>query len=411
MWKLVLLFSLFVGRLFAQNSTVQIEIEYLAWFIKKNPLRAPLVTFASFEDDLPGALGQPHTRVLLGKEEIGMGWMQGFEAGVQSCISSKTSLEAAYFLLPEVQERKSIKTSGEPGSLNLAVPVFDVTGVFGLSGAPGETIYILPGPLGESPGFSGSFKVDFSSQFQGAEIHGFYTFKTRACSILKWVGGLRWFQLEEALRFKVDTATVSNSSSPFDFAKSIDRFQTTNHFVGGQIGLMGQFMVGRWRLEGLVKGDLGASLEEMKIRGSSKTLSGTVWFTTSGTGNETLPGGIFAQPSNSGTHRKAPFAYALETRVNSILEITKNWELDIGYTFLWISKFLRPGNQIDRKINSTRTALADASRETTGIGPGPIPFGTPSSAPAPEGKTAPKALFNQSSFWAQGLNFGIRLNF
>ena len=36
---------------------------------------------------------------------------------------------------------------------------------------------------------------------------------------------------------------------------------------------------------------------------------------------------------------------------------------------------LRPGDQIDRKINSTRTALADASRATVGTGPGPVPFG------------------------------------
>lgn len=410
MWKLVLL-VLFVGRVFAQSSTFQIEAAYLTWFIQKNPLPVPLVTSASFDDAIPGAIGQPHTHVLLGKEEIGMGWMQGFEVGANAWISSQTGLEAAYFLLPQTQKKKSIKTSGEPGSPNLAVPVFDVSGIFGLNGVPGETIYILPGPLLDNPGFSGSFKADLSSQFQGAEINGFYTFEAHPRCILKWVWGFRWFQLEEALKVKVNTATLSSSSSPFDFTKCIDRFQTTNNFVGGQIGFKGQYILGRWRLEGLVKGALGASIEEIKIRGSSKTLTGTVWFITSGTGNETLPGGIFAQPSNRGTYCKAPFAYALETRMNSILEITKNWEIDIGYTFLWISKVLRPGNQIDRKINSTRTALADASRATTGIGAGPIPFGAPASAPAPEGKTAPQVVFKQSSFWAQGLNFGIRWNF
>lgn len=411
MWKLGLLIFLFVGRAFAQNCTFQIEGEYLAWFIKKNPLPVPLVTFASIDDAIPGAIGQPNTRILLGEEDIGMGWMQGFEVIGKSWIDRKIGLEAAYLLLPKVQERKSTRTSGEPDSPNLAVPIFDVTGVFGLNGIPGETIYILPGPFDETPFFSGFFNINLSSQFQGAEINAFYELQTQSQYALEWIWGLRWFQLEESLKFEINTTTVPNSPEPFNSSQFLDRFQMTNNFVAGQIGIKGGFHLNRWRLEGMIKGALGASIEEMKIRGSSNTLTGTVWFLTAGTGNETLAGGIFTQPSNTGALRKTPFAYSFETRVNSLLEITKNWTIDIGYTFLWISKVFRPGNQIDRNINSTRTALADASRATTGIGPGPIPFGTPLSAPAPEGETAPKVLFRQSSFWAQGLSVGIRLNF
>lgn len=222
---------------------------------------------------------------------------------------------------------------------------------------------------------------------------------------------MRWLQLEESLKFRADTTTLPNSPFSSNSSQFIDRFQTTNDFVLGQTGLRGQFNWGRWHLEGIVKGALGASIEEAKIRGSSKTITGTVWFITSGTGNETLAGGIFTQPSNIGRYRDTPFAYALEAQANSLLEITKNWVIDIGYTFLWMSKVLRPGNSIDRNINSTRTALADASRATTGIGSGPIPFGTPGSAPAAEGKTVPKMLFKQSTFWAQGLNVGIRMRF
>ena len=411
MWKFILLVFLFAGNAFSQNHAYLIEADYLAWFIKKNPLSVPLVTFASYDDAIPGAIGQPHTRVLLGKEDVRMGWMQGFELKGAAWINQKIGLEAAYFLLPNVREKRLAKTSGQPGSPNLAVPIFDVTGVFGLNGVPGETIFVLPGPISDTPFFSGVFNINLSSQFQGAEFNGFYALKTQPRYVFEWLWGLRWFQLEESLKFSVNTTIVPNSSDPYNSSHFIDRFQTSNNFVASQVGLKGQFNLGRWRLEGVVKGALGTSIEKVKIRGSSKTITGTVWFITSGSGNETLSGGIFAQPSNIGVRRKTPFAYAVEARVNNVLEITKNWSIDIGYTFFWISKVLRPGNQIDRNINSTRTALADDSRATTGTGSGPIPFGNPSSAPASEGKTAPKALFEQSSFWAQGLNIGIRLNF
>ncbi len=89
----------------------------------------------------------------------------------------------------------------------------------------------------------------------------------------------------------------------------------------------------------------------------------------------------------------------------------RHLEINLGYTFLWISKVLRPGDQIDRKINSTRTALADASRATVGTGPGPIPFGTPGPAPAARGPKKPSTDSKATSFWAQGLDVGIQMNF
>lgn len=409
MLRLVLFIFLFAANGFAY--TFQLEADYLAWLIQKNPLPVPLVTLASFDDDIPGAIGQPHTRSLLGEEEIKMGWMQGFEVRLKSWISCKMGLEAAYFILPTVQETESIFTSGEPDSPNLAVPVFDVTGVFGLNGVPGETIYVLPGPIEGSPFFSGLFRVSLSSLLQGAEINGLYALKRESRYTLDWVWGLKWLQLKESLRFTVETTTLPNSPASFNSSQFVDRFQITNDFLAGQMGLKGECKFGRFHLEGTVKGALGASIEEMKIHGSSKTITGTVWFLTAGTGNETLAGGIFAQPSNNGEHCKALFSYGVEARANSVFDITENWAIDLGYTVLWISKVLRPGNQIDRKINSTRTALADASRATTGVGPGPVPFGTPASAPVPEGSSAPEILFKQSSFWAQGLNAGLRLSF
>lgn len=145
-----------------------IEGEYLLWKIKKNHLPAPLVTEGSLSDPITGALGQPGTKIKLGKQHVDMGWMNGFQvtAGAWLTASQQIGLEGSYFLLPTTTRKKSLHTSGEFASPNYAVPIYDVTGLWGLNGVPGETIYILPGPLDDSPGFQGDFKLKLSSQFQ-----------------------------------------------------------------------------------------------------------------------------------------------------------------------------------------------------------------------------------------------------
>lgn len=403
----ILLFLLLPCTVFAY----WIEADYLAWFIKKNPEPVPLVTFANEDDDLPGALGQPHTRILMGKESIGMGWLQGFEISAGAPIYCKIGVEASYLFLPSVTKKREVTTSGEPGSPNLAVPIYDTTGVLGLSGVPGETIFVLPGPLEGSPFFSGLFDLRITSFMQGAEINGVYSLADHPQFSIDLLAGLRWFELKETLRFKAVTITVPGTPFSSNASKFNDRFQTFNNYLAAQIGCKGQY---NWRwlsIEGIVKGSVGTTIEELKIQGSSSTITGTVWFTTVSSFSDTINGGIFAEPSNIGSHHNFPFAWSLETRVKSIFEITENFGIDIGYTFLWISRVLRPGKQIDRKINSTRTAMAELSRETTGTGPGPIPFGTPGPAPAAEGASSPNAHLQESTFWAQGFNVGIQFCF
>jgi len=68
--------------------------------------------------------------------------------------------------------------------------------------------------------------------------------------------------------------------------------------------------------------------------------------------------------------------------------------LFVGYSFLYLSDVAQPGNQIDRSLNVTR-----------------IPFNTQGVAFEPGGPTQPALNINSSSFWAQGINFGLELRF
>lgn len=394
-----------------QQPSCWIEADYLLWFIKKNPLPVPLLTTASFADPLPGAIGQKGTHVKLGRDHVHMGWMNGFRVGVGGAVSPHFEMEGSYFLLPTVSKKRSFRTSGEPGSRNFAVPIFDVTGVCGLKGVPGETIFILPGPLDGDPGFFGKFDLRLTSRLQGAEAIGLYQLFEGESFHLQGLGGFRWLQLHESLLFKAKTHSIPGVPFPPGFFNFSDRFSTWNNFLGAEFGIGGKYLREKWKLEGKIKGALGAVLEQVKIHGTSRTSGGNLFFETKGTANQTLPGGIFAQPTNRGRHNRNAFAYAFEARIDTGYNFTRNLSVDLGYTFLWLSQVLRPGKQIDRKINTTLTALADASRKTVGTGPGPIPFGDSAGAPAPRGSKKPRVPFKTSSFYAQGLEVGVTVAF
>lgn len=390
---------------------LQFEGEYLLWGIKRNLLTIPLLTTASYSDLLPGAISQPGTKVLLGKDHFNMGWMNGFQVRAGAHINQHFEIEGSYFLLPTVSRKRSFNTSGEPGAPNFAVPIFDVTGVCGLNGIPGETIFILPGPLSGDPGFSGVFDFCIATRLQGAAFNGLYHIFEKDQFHLYGLGGFRWFQLNESLIFKAKTHTVANVSFPAGFFNFSDRFYTANNFLAAELGINGQYLRKKWKLEGKLKGAIGEMLEQTKIKGSSSTSGGNLFFETQGTANETLPGGVFAEPTNSGKHKRNRFAYAFEAHLGGGYAFTRHLKIDLGYTFLWLSNILRPGKQIDRKINTTLTALADASRSTVGTGPGPIPFGDSGGAPSPRGPKRPHLLFKTRSFYAQGFDLGVSLEF
>lgn len=395
------------------SSSLWIEGEYLLWTIKKNPLPVPLVTQGSLSDPIVGALGQPGTKIKLGKQRVDMGWINGVQVTAGSWLNpcQQIGLEASYFLLPTTTKKKSLHTSGEIGSPSYAVPIYDVTGFWGLNGVPGESIYLLPGPLEDMPGFHGDFNLKLSSQFQGAQLNGLYRLTNWDLFQLNAIMGFRWLQLKEQLKFRVLTQTVPDFPFGFSFADTKDTFQTDNDFYGGQLGIGAGYDSCLFSVKGVLQVGLGATLEAIHIHGSSQTSDGNLFYETRGTANETLKGGIFAQKTNIGAHHHRTFAAVIDTHLQAGLKLSRHLELGAGYSFLWISALARPGKQIDRKINPTLTALADASRATVGTQSAPTPFGMPGPAQPAQGAKRPAFSPKNSSFWAQGLMVSLTAQF
>lgn len=390
-----------------------LENEYLLWTTKKAPLPVPLATSASLNDPLPGALGQPGTKILLGNEDIDIGWRNGFRVALGGWITNckQLGIEGSFFMLPKKSHQQSISTSGEPGSLNIAVPIFDVTGLWGLNGMPGETVFILPGPL-EGPGFQGDLSLKMSSKLLGSELNTLVNLIDRCRFRIDFIGGFRWVQLEESLEFIGKTSALPNAPFASGFYNFKDSFKTFNNFYGPQIGLKANYNMDCWVVKGFAKAALGCMNQKVRIDGKSQTSNGNLFYLTRNTGNEILQGGIFSEPTNRGSHHRNEFAVVLETGVNLSYQFSHCLEIAVGYNFLWLNQLLRPGEQIDRKINPSQTALAQASRDSAGVGPTqPIPFGDSAPAPLPSEPERPKPKHHNTDFWAQGLAVSLNLKF
>jgi len=383
--------------------------EYLLWWFKGSPLPVPLVTSGSLDDAIPGALGQPGTRVLIGGEPIESAVRSGgrVAAGLWVDPERTWGIEGNYLFLPQSHVTRSVATSGQPGSPTLAVPIFDTTGVCGLDGVPGETVFILPTPFGAAPGFQGRLQLDLASQLQGAEINIIGRPNDGEGLHLDGLAGFRWLQFSESLALTGTTGAAAGAAVS-GFYNVSDSFQASNNFWGGQLGGRAVYALSAVRLEALAKVALGGVHENVTIDGASQTSSGNLFFKTA---PAAMPGGIFTQPSNIGSSSQDSFAVVPEVTTRLSYRLTRAIQLSCGYSFLYVSTLARPGPQIDRFINSTRTSLANASRATTGVGTGPIPFGQPGSAPAASGGPAPTFRCQETDFWAQGIDLGVLVEF
>src|SRR5207244_988953 len=96
--------------------------------------------------------------------------------------------------------------------------------------------------------------------------------------------------------------------------------------------------------EGLTKVAMGNMRERVTIDGST-----TVAPTGGGAGT-TTPGGIFTQPTNIGTTEHNHFAFIPEINANLIYNVNSSWRLVGGYTFIYWSRAVLAGNQIDTNV-------------------------------------------------------------
>jgi hypothetical protein len=317
--------------------------EFLYWHVRGDNA-PPLVTTSPAGTPLSsaGVLGSRGTAVLVGgrlEDDSFPGLRVG--AGFWLDDGRTLGLEAGgLFLFSETKQRRL----SSPGSPLLARPFFN-TGL----GRPDAELIAFPGVV------AGSVAVGSSFTFEGVEGN----FRYNLCcggpcdgagaasgGRLDALAGVRCLRLHEDLDVVEDLTVTGNSTGLTPGTRSVvrDAFRTEDFFYGGQVGLSGRLWWGPLSLGVTGKVGVGWTHKVVTIAGltASAVPDGPAVAQT---------GGLLALPSNSGRFASDELTVISELDVEVGYQVTSWLRVFVGYGLLYWPQVVRPGGQIDPRLN------------------------------------------------------------
>ncbi len=371
-----------------------VRAEYLLWWTDGMKV-PPLATTSPAGTPVgnAGVLGMPGTTILFGGTDV----MEDSQSGGRILLGmwlggcDSLGIEAEYFGL----DRNSLAFSADSdaqGSPILARPFFNVnprddgTGDFDPPARRDSELVAYPDIL------AGGVRVDVSSQLNSASARFLVNLICRTadgqdpcgqgCGIprrerLDMLLGYRYVNLDERVAIREDLTSL-DSAAPGRF-QILDQFDTENQFNGLELGVRWKQQRPRWFVEMLGKLALGNSHQVVHINGATRA-------EPTGGAASTARGGLLAQRSNIGNYARDDFAVVPEFGATLGYRLTQRLHATFGYTFVYWSRVVRPGDVIDLDVN-----------------PDLLP---PETDPL-VGLMRPAFSFVNTDYWAQGLNFGL----
>ena len=339
----------------------------LAWF-KSSPTPVPII--ADNYADVPGV------NVLLGGGSVDTNPNPGLKLTGACRVDSRLGVELTGFYIPKRSTSSSVSSTGQPGSIDLYLPFFDVT-----RGEENIT------EISHQPTYRGSARASLSNNLGGGEINGTWTLLAQEALRVDLIGGFRFLQLRES--YTINTSSPFNAPNPEDIWNTTDSFDARNRFYGLQVGARMAYDDGPWVGSVNAKVALGTMQQRVSVNGYLETND----YTNYGP-SQIYPGGYFALPTNIGDHSHNAFAVVPEIAFNLGYRVTPQVTVRLGYSLLYASGVARPGDQMNRNINPTMTVSWDNDPPVTPVGP-----------------AQPTFAANTSDFWAQSLSIGVAYRF
>lgn len=352
----------------------QVGTEYLVFWLNQATFPI-LATTGRVSDPIPGALGQPGTRILArGPLDHNEG-----SAGRVSLVywidpDRTIDLEGNFFGA-EQQSQFFSAVSNANGSPLLTRPFFDPQPAVNAENSVPRS---LPGLL------AGSINFTYMTRLMGAEANARYDIQGWgwqngiSCSM---TGGMRFLKLDEKyVSFDNTVQLPAGTASSFNFS---DNFTTYNTFVGAQLGSRVRF---RWDHDLFVdlEGKLAIGPNYQSVRISGLTNQYDAAGNLVATGNQ----GLYAQPTNVGTYDSSEIAILPELAVNFNWDIAEFLRFKVGYTYFSMNRVVRPGDQISHVVN------IQAIGQTNPIPP-----------------LEPQFIRRESVIWFQAINVGLEFTF
>ena len=186
--------------------------------------------------------------------------------------------------------------------------------------------------------------------------------------------GPRFIHLDETVLVDEMRTTVASG----DQLRILDSFKSENSFLGGEIGLQARRQYRDLSLDLGLNLALGATRQELDVRGQTSVMSGGTTTLTSG--------GFYAQSTNSGSWHRDRFSLVPSLECAIGYELQRGWRFSVAYNLMYWTNVMRAAEQIDSTIN-----------------PNLFP---PSVATAAD-PARPARLFKEADYLAHGLSIGF----
>ena len=356
--------------------------EYLNWY--QDELELPALVTTSLDSSVSrsqaGVLTSPMTSVLFGNEGLLGQSIDGgrLRFGVWLDRCHTWGIGAEFFGMSTQPEEFSASSDGLP---ILARPFFNT-----LTGLEDAELVAYPDVV------SGSLGVQVESSFEGA---GFQVRKLRRteegcrkwwfcgcpehfCCRSELLYGYRFLQLSEGVSIQ-ESLVSQDPSNPGTFDIT-DRFRTRNQFNGVDLGWAVKTTRGNWVMDGSIRLAVGNTRQSVSISGVS-VISDPSSIPT----QQTHDAGFLALDSNSGQYTQNEFTVVPEFAINLGYQVTDHLRFMIGYTGIYWSNVVRPGQHISRDINPNQLP----------------PVATPI-----VGTNRPGFAFDTTDYWIQGISLG-----
>lgn len=360
-----------------------VSFEYLMWWQDGMNL-PPLVTTSEGPGVLAtqaGVLGQATTRILFGGDDVLTDSFDGgrlrFGVWLDKCHT--WGLGAEYFSIGSESEGFSQTSTGNP---TLSRPFSNTV----LNREDAE-IVAFPGTA------TGTVSATATSELTGAGVHLrhlrnccegcssglFCGCAGHFCSRTEVMFGYRGLQLKESVTINEDlVSTSANDPGSFDIT---DRFETRNQFNGFDIGWLNRRTRGFWSLDTSLRLAIGNNKQTVRVSGSTEITDPSQTPTV-----QTFDGGLLTQsPGNIGEFEQNEFAVVPELGATLGYQLTDHLRATLGYTFIYWSNVVRPGDHIDLDVNENLLPPQDATIV---------------------GAIRPGFEFDTTDYWVQGLSFG-----
>lgn len=344
------------------------SLEYLLWFI--TPTNTPdLIQSVGAGVAAGGGVLPPGAaaRVFPETRQLEFGAFSGLRATLGYSFD-RLGVEWSGFYLAE--RTKSATLSSDGTIISVAQPY--------ISAGSGQNTSLFASLAGQ---YVGGVAATAESRVWGMEGNVRFPWYAFLTNYTHGLVGFRYLDLEESLDL------TSRSTFPNGGTISIrDTIRTRNQFYGAQVGLDG-------RIGGMERG-LGLQVAPKLAIGGMRQqadLLGANVFQNPGLPADVQAGGLYARGANLGSFSRDKFAFLCSLDVNVTYNFTEAAQVFVGYSIIYTSTVLRPGEQIDLVVNDSRARFV--------------------ANPTPSDANRPAQRFVDNDFWLQGINFGLRLQY